>query len=242
MKPIEKDYDKEDLTIDDVKEIIGNRIKVAIKTSMKTYRDVAKNIDMSYSYISDVANGKYLPSIQTITKLCNYLEVEVSEIVGGYEYWIHPKGLNFDKKELSEQELESYYSALSDVTSWLTPKNRKLIGKQNRDGGINNIVKVKESIQRAEINDNSMNLLGIYKDDVVTYNDKNIDAPDSIENGKIYLVKIKSEHSHILRKVFKSKDELILIPCSQSSNYQVVSIDFEEIEWIKRAIMITKML
>jgi len=60
------------------KNIIGEAIKKQRIKKEKTQLEVAKSTGISRSYLSDIENGRYTPSINTLVKLATYLNMDLN--------------------------------------------------------------------------------------------------------------------------------------------------------------------
>ncbi len=227
-------------TQEQARKILGERLKREAKKAKKKYDDLAHETGITRSYLSRVFNGHQTPSIETLYKLSKVLNFEVEDIVTDLEYWILPKGFKFNSKDISTKELEKYYGLLDKSISLLKFKDKNTNKYYVKGSGKKNVL-TKKSKASLKVRDDSMNMLGIFKDDDIIIIDKELDLND-VQSGKIYLVKAKRENDIKLRKVFKAEEEFILVPYSNSPNYEITSIHFEDLDWIKRAIMIARML
>lgn len=62
----------------DNKKRIGEVIKEKRTQTSKTQLQVSKDTGISRSYLSDVENGRYMPSVETLIKLASYLEIDLN--------------------------------------------------------------------------------------------------------------------------------------------------------------------
>lgn len=62
----------------DNKKIIGEVIKEKRTQASKTQLQVSKDTGISRSYLSDVENGRYMPSVETLIKIASYLEIDLN--------------------------------------------------------------------------------------------------------------------------------------------------------------------
>ncbi len=58
--------------------IVGQAIKNKRKSKNLTQREVSKKADISRSYLSDVENGRYMPSLISLVKVATYLEMDLN--------------------------------------------------------------------------------------------------------------------------------------------------------------------
>lgn len=62
----------------DTKKKVGQAIKKQRLQKKKTQIEVAKSIGISRSYLSDIENGRYMPSVDTLIKLASYLDIDLN--------------------------------------------------------------------------------------------------------------------------------------------------------------------
>ncbi len=60
------------------KKKVGQAIKKQRLQKKKTQIEVAKSIGISRSYLSDIENGRYMPSVNTLIKLASYLDIDLN--------------------------------------------------------------------------------------------------------------------------------------------------------------------
>lgn len=60
---------------------IGELIKESRKNKEMTQQQLAEKTKLSRSYISDVENGRYTPSAETLFKICYILEIDLNNFV-----------------------------------------------------------------------------------------------------------------------------------------------------------------
>ncbi len=84
-----------------VKELIGRRIKEARQAKGLSQEALSEKIGMSAKYLSSVERGKENPTLDTLIKLADALEVETSEL------------FNYQHKR-SPEELRQLVSRLMD--------------------------------------------------------------------------------------------------------------------------------
>ena len=59
---------------------LSNKIKTARQKTGKTQKEVAKKINISRTYYSDVEKGRYLPSLKVFTKLAVVLNLNMNDL------------------------------------------------------------------------------------------------------------------------------------------------------------------
>ena len=60
---------------------IGERIKILRKERKLTQVELAKKSNISRSYLTDIENNRYNPSVETLKAIANSLEVKLSDIL-----------------------------------------------------------------------------------------------------------------------------------------------------------------
>lgn len=66
------------MTKNDKQKLIGQTIKDRRIQMKLTQLEVAQNISLSRNYISDVENGRYMPSVDTLIKIVNFLGIDLN--------------------------------------------------------------------------------------------------------------------------------------------------------------------
>ncbi|MCY6958830.1 helix-turn-helix domain-containing protein [Clostridium brassicae] len=62
----------------DKQKIIGKTIKDKRRKMKLTQLEVAEKTDLSRNYISDIENGRYMPSVNTLIKLVDFLGMDLN--------------------------------------------------------------------------------------------------------------------------------------------------------------------
>lgn len=60
-----------------LKQAIGQQIKSARIKKKKTQTEVSEATGLSRSYISDIENGRYAPSVESLVTLASYLNLNL---------------------------------------------------------------------------------------------------------------------------------------------------------------------
>lgn len=63
------------------KQYLGNAIKQQRKCKGLKQTDVAEKTGISRNYISDIENGRYMPSVETLSKLAICLEIDLNAVL-----------------------------------------------------------------------------------------------------------------------------------------------------------------
>ena len=63
------------------KEIMSKNLKRYIELSGKDRKDIAKDLNVSYSTFTDWVNGNYYPKINNIEKMANYFNITKADLV-----------------------------------------------------------------------------------------------------------------------------------------------------------------
>lgn len=75
----------------DNKKIIGKAIKDKRIKVKKTQLKVSEDTGISRSYLSDMENGRYMPSVETLIKLASYLELDLNFLLEMTEIQVDTK-------------------------------------------------------------------------------------------------------------------------------------------------------
>lgn len=62
------------------------RFNEVLHITHKTQAEIARALNLSKQVVNDYARGKALPSIQTLSALCDYLEVSADYLLGRTDY------------------------------------------------------------------------------------------------------------------------------------------------------------
>lgn len=65
------------------KKVLGLKIKEVRKTKNMRQDDLAIKSNLSRTYICDIENGRYTPSLDTLLRLASVLEVPVTDLISG---------------------------------------------------------------------------------------------------------------------------------------------------------------
>lgn len=60
---------------------IGQVIKSKRIQKNLTQNEVAENIGISRNYLSDIENGRYMPSVTTLSELASYLQIDLNFLI-----------------------------------------------------------------------------------------------------------------------------------------------------------------
>lgn len=77
------------MTTADKRKLIGKLVKNARVNKKLTQLEVSEKTNISRNYISDIENGRYMPSVETLMALAYLLEIDLNlipkmtEIQGG---------------------------------------------------------------------------------------------------------------------------------------------------------------
>lgn len=93
---------------------VGENIKRFRKKGEMTQQELAKKSKISRSYLADVENGRYNPSINTLTSIASALNVEVSELMG-----------EDSSKHRKDENLDDDYHKIEKFARTASAKDRK---------------------------------------------------------------------------------------------------------------------
>ncbi|QLY79209.1 MULTISPECIES: helix-turn-helix transcriptional regulator [Clostridium] len=68
------------MTKENKQKVIGEIIKNARTSKNLTQQKVSDDTGISRNYISDVENGRYMPSVETLLTLAQYLKIDLNLI------------------------------------------------------------------------------------------------------------------------------------------------------------------
>jgi transcriptional regulator with XRE-family HTH domain len=63
------------------KKEIGKLIQESRKNKEMTQQQLAEKTGLSRNYISDVENGRYTPSAETLFRICSILEIDLNNFI-----------------------------------------------------------------------------------------------------------------------------------------------------------------
>lgn len=92
---------------------VGKRISLIRKNRGMTQEQLAEKAELSNIYISHIENSRSIPSLETLMKLCNALDITPDEVLLG-----------------TKQDMENYLQ--SDIQKKLilcTPKERRMVSR-----------------------------------------------------------------------------------------------------------------
>jgi XRE family transcriptional regulator, master regulator for biofilm formation len=100
---------------------VGKRIKEIRQKRGLSVRELAKKMDTSHSYISRVENGKVTPSLETLVKMAEVLECNVSDFFDNENKIEADEELKKEGVEwiILGKELEKEGITLEQVKEWI---------------------------------------------------------------------------------------------------------------------------
>ena len=101
---------------------VGRRLKFWRKSSNRTLKHISQLIGISQSALSELENGKSLPSATTLASLCLKSELSVCWLLTGSEEFLKGK-VNQDAEQLVRENIEIYKSEKMEK---LTDKFRRI--------------------------------------------------------------------------------------------------------------------
>ena len=63
---------------DEAKKIIGKTIRDSRKALRITQQELSASTGISRNYICDIENGRYMPSVETLSVLAAYLKIDLN--------------------------------------------------------------------------------------------------------------------------------------------------------------------
>lgn len=95
--------------------IIGDRIRFFRQNKKLTLKELSLKAGLSISFLSDIENGRRLPSLENLSKIAEALDVSLSDLV------------EKDSKISEEINEDAEIRAIARAFKELSPKNRKLL-------------------------------------------------------------------------------------------------------------------
>jgi transcriptional regulator with XRE-family HTH domain len=205
--------------IDEARDILSDRLKEIIyygdTHSFDSAQRVSEATGISKSYISSIIHGKKTPSLEYIFMLAYTLNQSVLDIISGLELFIKPKGYNI--KDKSDAERRNYYLAVENEWNRFMNKQRTVEAKESTDNGRG----IKSSNEMVML-DKSMEAVGMPKGCIISY--KSVD--EEVINGGVYIIRYNNKTYP--RRIWIEGDNVILIPCSTSLSFDIISVHRED--------------
>jgi repressor LexA len=203
---------------------LGERIKGLRKEKKMTQSSLAELVETSQGYIADIEKGRVNPSINTLEKIANVLQIQVKCL--------------FDSE--AEKEIEIKYTNLIPITVNLVPL--PVLGKIpagipiEASENIIDYVYVPEN----EIKNGSYFYLQVQGDSMINSGIKNgyrvlVKRQPDVENGEIAVVRVNS-HDATLKRVRKVDGQVILYP--DNPEYDPIFIKEEGAEFIGKVVKV----
>lgn len=212
------------------KKELGRRLKHEIKTRRLKYREISEGTDLSYGYISDLSNGNYFASIETLYKLSKFIDFDIHSLLDGLEYYIPPSGHKFENVVLTKEEKVLYKDLIDKEIEFYGREDKYKEGYPNIN--LNGYKTLPKGIKLSSFEaDDSMELYGIYKGDSLTISE--FEHNDEIISERIYVLNYNG--TTMLRKIFVDGDYLILIPFSRKKKYEIIKAYIKEVTILGQA-------
>jgi transcriptional regulator with XRE-family HTH domain len=216
----------DELFIDDktAKNELGRRLKQEIKSRRLKYREISESTGLSYGFISDLANGNYFASIETLYKLSKFIGFDLPALLNGLEYWIQPSGHKFENVGLTQEEKDLYYALLEkEIEIYRSAdKYREGLPINTNSNGLRTLPKGIK-LSNINMNDDSMELYGIHKDDTITISEDSIEP----KSERVFVLQYKGKT--LVRKIYVDGNYLILIPFSRNKKHEIKKVHKDEV-------------
>lgn len=100
------------------KEILSKNLKKYIDLSGKDRKNIAKDLQVSYSTFTDWINGNSYPRIDKIEKMANYFGVRKSDLIEEHSdnYYLNEESREIANEILSNPDLKAIVTAARDVS------------------------------------------------------------------------------------------------------------------------------
>ena len=94
-------------------ELLGNHIRKYRKDKQYTLEQLAEKLDVSTTFIGQIERAKGIPSLETLVKIANVLEVSTDSLLFG---------------DLNTQSGNKYFlKAVEEITKTFTPQEKELL-------------------------------------------------------------------------------------------------------------------
>jgi transcriptional regulator with XRE-family HTH domain len=205
--------------VSEARNILSMRLRKYLENNdnIRSVQELSNATGISPSYTAALLRGEKTPSLEYLFILSNELGAYVPEVILGLELYIKPRGYKISN--LSPEEEERYYRTVE--AEW-----KRFLDKVSHGGRpepARSTMSVSD-IHETLLYDKSMEALGMRKGSLVSW--KEID--ENIEAGKIYMVRYNNRI--IPRRIWLEGDWVILIPCSTSIDFEVVSVHREDLD------------
>lgn len=121
------------------KKIFSSNLKRYVDESGKDRKDIAKDLQFSYSTFTDWINGKSYPRIDRIEKLANYFGINKSDLIEELreDYYLNNETKQIAQEIFNNKELRALFDASKDATpgDLEITKNLLLSLKKKEKGG-----------------------------------------------------------------------------------------------------------
>ena len=205
---------------DDAKEEISSRLNGMIQQlggyGLGNAQRLVELTGRSKQYISDLLNGKKMPSLETVFLISRALNRDFKELLSGLEDHIKPKGYSIVDFTFDEQV--RYYIAIQNEWSRFLSEQEELNAGITYPNSIS-LIKIKEM----KLYDKSMEGVGLVKGSSIRYTPLN----EEVKNGRVYIV--RHNDKLIARRVWLVDDEVILIPCDNDLTYDIIQANKNEV-------------
>lgn len=94
----------------EIKELLGYNLRRIRKLKNLSQIQLAEQVDMAFTFISDIENGKKWVSPETLEKLSKALDIEV------YQFFL-PKDYNFSENKTIQSYSQEIYEAIKRIES-----------------------------------------------------------------------------------------------------------------------------
>lgn len=93
-----------------IKELLGYNLRRIRKLRNLSQLQLSEQVDMAFTFISDIENGKKWVSSETLEKLSKAMDVEV------YQFFL-PKDYNFSENKTIESFSQEIFEAIKRIES-----------------------------------------------------------------------------------------------------------------------------
>lgn len=189
-------------------------LRIKSENNIASNRQFADMVGVSHSYMNDLFKGKYIPKLEIFFKIMYAFSLDPVKEVQGLERFIKTNDVVFSELLLSKEE---------DYIASMQKEYAKFATNLN-SSNLNDEKDKLPYTDKLVIKDNSMDVARIFKGSELLWNNSITD----IYNGQIYVVKVGAKK--IVRRIWKTGNSIILIPCSTDLSLEIIEFPLDEVE------------
>ena len=231
--------------------VLGENLKRLVQAKGMTYSELANRSTLSVSGISDLMNGRFNPSFETVAKIGLGLGLSFEDfqkhVLDGFEQVIPIKGIEVDPT-LPIDEDEEETGSSRNLRKYIQRSNKMQYAAKAEEI----YEKLKEDLKceiegfrlipvsTIKTQDPAMDLMGIPKHAEVEFQNTTLsdikEGKVGFDNGGIHVIKLLKE-GNIVRRVWKTESgNFVLIPYNKKTMYEIKEVRPEDIKVLGRVI------